>query len=114
MHLYKDKEQKSFGFKMDGCCGSFKQLNNVQQKIMKWTDFWIEFRFDPQLDNIKKEFDDMYLWELGCQVRKKIPDLFSDLVVEDIAPSLLHGDLWSGNIGVDRYGNPSIFDPGYF
>lgn len=26
-------------------------------------------------------------------------------------PSLLHGDLWTGNAATDREGNPVIFDP---
>jgi fructosamine-3-kinase len=29
-------------------------------------------------------------------------------------PSLLHGDLWSGNAGVDRGGTPVIFDPAVY
>ena len=38
--------------------------------------------------------------------------LFQDLHGEkEIKPSLLHGDLWSGNIG-SADGMPSIFDPG--
>ena len=39
--------------------------------------------------------------------------LFEDLIGEEereIRPSLLHGDLWSGNIG-SADGRPSIFDP---
>ena len=31
--------------------------------------------------------------------------------VDAIRPSLLHGDLWSGNYSADADGNPSIFDP---
>ena len=32
---------------------------------------------------------------------------------EGIKPSLLHGDLWSGNIG-SADGKPSIFDPAVY
>jgi len=42
---------------------------------------------------------------------KDFPQLFSMLVVEDIEPALLHGDLWGGNIGFDPEGKPIIFDP---
>lgn len=31
--------------------------------------------------------------------------------IEDIGPSLLHGDLWSGNRSSDHHGNPVIYDP---
>jgi fructosamine-3-kinase len=37
--------------------------------------------------------------------------LFEDLTGDrEIRPSLLHGDLWSGNIG-SADGEPTIFDP---
>ena len=32
---------------------------------------------------------------------------------KEIKPSLLHGDLWSGNIG-SANGQPSIFDPAVY
>lgn len=34
--------------------------------------------------------------------------LFED---HDPLPSLLHGDLWSGNVAADACGNPVLFDP---
>ncbi len=40
-----------------------------------------------------------------------LDQLFGD---HDPAPSLLHGDLWSGNRGADRSGNPYVFDPAVY
>ncbi|OBS71001.1 hypothetical protein A6R68_00498 [Neotoma lepida] len=40
----------------------------------------------------------------------KIPDLFSGI---EIVPSLLHGDLWCGNVAEDDQG-PIIYDPASF
>jgi len=50
---------------------------------------------------------------VGNQVVKRvIPALLKGL---DVEPVLLHGDLWTGNAGVDRTtGEPVIFDPAAF
>lgn len=45
------------------------------------------------------------LWDKD--IAPRLDALFDDI---EIRPSLLHGDLWSGNIGTAE-GNPSIFDP---
>lgn len=52
---------------------------------------------------------DRRLNELGVQLCANLEVFFED-VAGDIKPSVLHGDLWSGNIaGVE--GKPTIFDP---
>lgn len=49
--------------------------------------------------------------ELGAEVLERMPQWFED--IDPIKPSILHGDLWSGNIGtVD--GEPSAFDPAVY
>lgn len=48
------------------------------------------------------------LSELGAEVMERMPEWFEG--ISPVKPSILHGDLWSGNIGtVD--GAPSAFDP---
>ena len=42
---------------------------------------------------------------------KKIPDLISGTEEE---PSLLHGDLWSGNYLIDERGFPWLIDPAVY
>ena len=49
----------------------------------------------------------MKLWP---KLKEKIPDFFHGL---DIKPSLLHGDLWSGNAGQVGI-EPAIFDAASF
>jgi hypothetical protein len=52
---------------------------------------------------------DRRLNELGKTLCDDLESFFDD-VSGDIKPSVLHGDLWSGNIaGVE--GHPAIFDP---
>jgi fructosamine-3-kinase len=44
-------------------------------------------------------------------VLDRLGSLFADHVC---APSLCHGDLWSGNVGATRAGDPVIFDPAVY
>jgi fructosamine-3-kinase len=111
MHLA-PTEYRWFGFPMDGCCGALAQLNNVEQRSLTWVEFWREYRLGFQLKIAKDNYPELQeLHEKGEQLMKYLPELFSMLVVEDIKPSLLHGDLWSGNYSVDTKGVPCIFDP---
>ena len=43
----------------------------------------------------------------------RLYDKLPDLIMEE-KPSLLHGDLWSGNLIVDDNGNPCLIDPAVF
>ena len=90
-----------FGFELDNTIGGTPQVN-------AWCDDWVEFfitrRLQPQLERTR----DAEALRLGQLVAARIPSLFLDGVV--VRPSLLHGDLWSGNIATSR-GAPVIFDP---
>eukprot|EP00667_Euglena_gracilis_P019486 EG_transcript_20886 len=111
MHLA-PAEHPTFGFPMDGCCGAAPQPNNVDRRPLDWVDFWREFRLGHQLQMAKDNYPhNRALQEAGAQLMKRLPELFSMIHVEDIQPSLLHGDLWSGNYSVDETGCPCIFDP---
>ena len=46
---------------------------------------------------IDRDYGDDDTKRLWQKLKEKIPDFFTDL--SDIRPSLLHGDLWSGNAG---------------
>ena len=48
------------------------------------------------------------MYDLGQLLIEKDAAFFSDYRP---APSLLHGDLWSGNWAADQRGEPVIFDP---
>ena len=45
---------------------------------------------------------------MGKKLCDKLETLFEGV---DVRPSVLHGDLWSGNIGSVGDGQPAIFDP---
>ncbi|XP_007524507.1 fructosamine-3-kinase [Erinaceus europaeus] len=96
-----------FGFHTATCCGFIPQVN-------EWKDDWLTFftrhRLQAQLDLIEKDYADREARELWSQLQVKIPDLFIGI---EIVPSLLHGDLWSGNVAEDDLG-PVIYDPASF
>lgn len=102
-----------FGFPLEGCCGACPQKNNAAGAQMNWVDFWRDYRLGDQLRMLRRNSpSDNDVQELGKQVMERLPELFEPLgEPESIKPSLLHGDLWSGNINALRDGSPVIIDP---
>lgn len=94
-----------FGFEMDNLLGSTLQPN-------PWTADWLTFfklyRLDHQFQLIEHRYHDKEIVEVGEQLKEKLPSFFEEV---DIHPSLLHGDLWAGNTGMDENGVPVLFDP---
>ena len=99
---------KRFGWHRDNTIGSTEQVNT-------WTDDWLPFfrehrlRFQLQLAQAKGHGG--RLQETGARLLERLDVLFGD---HRPAPSLLHGDLWGGNVGADPSGAPVIFDPAVY
>jgi protein-ribulosamine 3-kinase len=87
-----------FGWQRDNYIGSTPQRNGWCED---WREFWIERRVGPQLELARRN---------GFRVAE--PPLGS-LDGHRPQPSLLHGDLWSGNAGFTAEG-PVIFDPAVY
>lgn len=97
----------SFGLDHDNYIGSLPQHND---RRASWTEFFIARRLTPQLDIARdgKRIDsDLY---------GKFESLFKKLpsILPDERPSLLHGDLWSGNLMTDLSGQPCLIDPAVY
>jgi protein-ribulosamine 3-kinase len=94
-----------FGFAHDNFIGSTPQPNT-------WTNDWISFlrekRFGFQLQLAKQNGYGGRLQDLGAALLEKLPAFFDGYAPQ---PSLLHGDLWSGNHAFLTDGTPAIFDP---
>lgn len=105
--LLHQKSSPDFGLDHDNYIGSLKQSNNNH---LRWTEFLIGERLQPQ---VKLAFDESLLNIRDLQrlelLYKKLPEI---LPVEP--PSLIHGDLWSGNYMVGSDGNPCIIDPAVY
>jgi len=91
-----------FGWERDNTIGSTPQQN-------LWTDDWLTFfrehRLRFQFELARKNG---YRFELEDRLLNSVDAILSEHTPE---PSLLHGDLWSGNAGFLASGQPVIYDP---
>ncbi|MGF1909714.1 fructosamine kinase family protein [Vibrio kasasachensis] len=99
LHLW--GEQKEFGFDQDNYIGNTIQPNQWDRK---WARFFAEQRIGWQLQLIKEK--GVTLVNI-TDFTHLIQDLLSN---HQPRPSLLHGDLWHGNVANSAFG-PICFDP---
>ncbi|HEY0940679.1 MAG TPA: fructosamine kinase family protein [Steroidobacter sp.] len=100
--------QQKFGWHRDNTIGSTPQANRL-------TDHWVEFlreqRLRPQLLLARDNGAEPSLIDSGERLCEQLGCFFTDYRP---SPSLLHGDLWGGNWGVDASGQPVLFDPAVY
>ncbi len=99
--------QNHFGLDQDNFIGSLPQSNKTHQS---WLEFYTKERLLPQLELAKQSG---YLSDTECPSKSKIQKSLSYLF-ENIKPSLLHGDLWSGNYLISTKGDPYLIDPALY
>lgn len=105
MHL---KQADSFGWYRDNTIGSTPQINKQDDS---WLNFWKNNRLLYQLALARKKGYPLKAYEKGLKLAENLHYFFQDY---DVKPSLLHGDLWSGNIAANDSGNPVIYDPAVY
>jgi fructosamine-3-kinase len=105
MHQHSNEQ---FGWHRDNTIGSTPQPNTPAND---WVEFWREHRLGYQLGLAEQRGAAGSLLHKGKQLMQLVPNLFTDYQPR---PSLLHGDLWSGNYAVTREGDPIIFDPAVY
>jgi fructosamine-3-kinase len=91
-----------FGWHRHNTIGSTPQINTWTNQ---WADFFAQSRIGYQLQLAKRRggsFPD------ATQVVEAVRDILADRQPQ---PSLVHGDLWSGNAAVMETGEPVILDP---
>jgi len=94
-----------FGWHQNNTIGSTPQLN---PRNANWIDFWREQRLGFQLTLAAQNGFGGALQTEGEKLLDCFDGLFDSITPQ---PSLLHGDLWSGNYCFDSEGAPVIFDP---
>ncbi len=94
-----------FGFASDNTIGDTPQHNTWTDN---WIDFWRDQRLGFQLELAARNGFGGSLQSQGERLMGKLDGLFDSYQPQ---PSLLHGDLWSGNYGYTQAGEPVIFDP---
>ena len=92
-----------FGFGADNFIGSRRQKNT-------WTDKWIPFfrdyRLRPQLKAAERWLD-----QRDRKLADSLLDHLDQYLIESEKPSLIHGDLWAGNVMTGSDGRAWIIDP---
>jgi protein-ribulosamine 3-kinase len=99
--------RERFGWGRDNTIGSTPQSNREQAD---WIGFWRTERLGFQLDLAARRGYGGRLQQRG----ELLLDRFADLIDHAPSPSLLHGDLWGGNIGYTDADQPVIFDPAVY
>lgn len=97
-----------FGWHRDNTIGSTPQINTRSQD---WLIFWRDYRLGFQLWLAGRHGAGRELLGKGELLQARMDELFTGY---DPEPSILHGDLWSGNWAVTRQGDPVIFDPAVY
>ncbi len=101
------QSSQSFGLNFSNYMGSLSQSNKQHSSF---AEFFIEERLEPQ---IKMARNDGYL---SSKHIKQAENLYSELasIFSNEKPSLVHGDLWSGNFMSDEKGQAVIMDPAVY
>ena len=102
-----------FGFPEDNYLGDSPQSNSPSKNgSINWPTFYVENRLQFQAAlAVKNGYTTPELQNLLELLYNKIPELLSG--TED-KPSLLHGDLWSGNYLIDKNGRSWLIDPAVY
>lgn len=98
---------KLFGLEHDNYIGSLHQSNRQHET---WSAFFIQERLEPLA---KMAFDSHLLTSKDLRSLENFENKLDDIFPKE-EPSLLHGDLWSGNFMVNEKGNAAIIDPAVY
>ncbi|SOV07530.1 uncharacterized protein UDID_05303 [Ustilago sp. UG-2017a] len=108
MHKRGVNEDGRFGFDVATYCGATRQDNSWNTS---WPKFWADQRIGDLVNRIHADQNDNELKDLEKQMRGKVYPVLLAPLEGKVKPSILHGDLWSGNAGtVNNTGNPAIFE----
>ena len=104
--LHKNTSQ-NFGLEHDNYIGTLHQSNTFHGK---WTDFFREERIKPMM---KSALLSKLLNSKDLDLAERLFDRLTEIFPES-EPSLIHGDLWSGNFMTDEHGMPCLIDPAVY
>jgi protein-ribulosamine 3-kinase len=96
-----------YGWDRDNTLGTTPQPNTP---TVDWLTFWRERRLEHQLRLAAQNGYGGALQQTGAQLLSKL----DQFLTHQPRPSLLHGDLWSGNAAALADGTPVIFDPAVY
>ncbi|XSG73676.1 fructosamine kinase family protein [Herpetosiphon llansteffanensis] len=95
----------SFGYSRANFIGALAQFN---QPSANWAEFWRDQRFWPQVELAAQAGRMPKQRQQQCQ---RLADQLDRLLAHQPPPSLVHGDLWAGNVITTNTGQPGLIDP---
>ncbi|KAI8056332.1 Fructosamine/Ketosamine-3-kinase [Gilbertella persicaria] len=105
------QKEGKFGFDVVSWCGT-TELDNAW--CSNWCEFYRSQRLLPLLEQVRGDHADVD--RLGNSLCSRLDHWLGQDALGQVQPSLLHGDLWSGNWAVyaSEKSKPIIFDPASF
>ncbi|ELR96312.1 fructosamine kinase family protein [Gloeocapsa sp. PCC 73106] len=100
--MHQTRGSEKFGWEENNTIGSTPQINTWTSN---WADFFAQHRIGYQLKLAKRRGGDF------PDTDRVVAQVKSQLHERQPHPSLVHGDLWSGNAGILESGEPVILDP---
>ena len=98
-----------YGWHRSNYIGSLPQRNTP---LDDWAGFWWAQRLEPQLALAHDNGLLLGLDQEWAALESKLPSLLADATAD--GPSILHGDLWSGNVYPGPDGGPVLVDPAVY
>jgi fructosamine-3-kinase len=92
---------EAFGWHRNNYIGTIDQMN---QKEVNWPHFFAEHRLKPQFERGERRGGRFVDYP---KLLEAVPAILEG---HGVKPSLVHGDLWSGNLAFTDAGEPVIYD----
>ncbi|MEP0912375.1 fructosamine kinase family protein [Leptolyngbya sp. GB1-A1] len=100
--MHRITSAQGFGWHQNNTIGFVPQMNSWTQS---WIEFWIEHRLGYQFQLARRKGG---RFPQQDRLLAAVPHI---LAGHNPQPSLVHGDLWTGNAAVTLEGEPVILDP---
>ncbi|MEM1042598.1 MAG: fructosamine kinase family protein [Bacteroidota bacterium] len=104
LHRHAAKDRR-YGFEVDNFIGRIEQANAWAER---WPDFFRSQRLEPQIALARKTGRWRTAWD---EPAGRLLDRLDDLLPASPPASVLHGDLWSGNVLAAADGCAALIDP---
>jgi len=103
--MHRTTSDNGFGWHRQNTIGSTPQINTWSED---WADFFTEYRIGYQFKLAKRQGSH---FPAADKLLATIPQILAN---HQPQPSLVHGDLWSGNAAATKSGEPVILDPAVY